>query len=209
MQESIVRNEHRILDLKTYIDLRRLSSGVKPMFSIYELGFNIPDEVMAHPAMQDMIMGAVDMIAFSNVSNIIGSLIVHLLTDLKDIFSYNVEQHRKDEVHNIITCVMKEHQTDVNGAMLWVQNYLDGVAEKFLAAFASLPQQWEEPLNSEVKAYCEGLGQWVRGNNDWSFESERYFGNKGAEIKEKRWMSLLPRKRVTEIGPVHVDSSLL
>ena len=104
---------------------------------------------------------------------------------------------------------MNEHHTDVNGAMLWVEDFLLGVSEKFLAAKAALPQ-WEEPLNSEVKAYCDGLGQWVRALDDWSFESERYFGNKGPKIKENRWMLLMPKTCTTEIGPIHLqDSSLL
>ena len=130
------------------------------------------------------------------------------LIALKDIFSYNLEQLRGDDLHNIITCVMNEHHTDVNGAMLWVEDYLLGAAERFHAALAALPQ-WEEPLNSQVKEYCDGLGQWVRALDDWSFESERYFGNKALEIKKNRWMLLLPKKITTEIGPVHIDSSLL
>lgn len=127
---------------------------------------------------------------------------------LKDIFSYNIERLRGDDLHNIITCVMNEHDTDVNGAMLWVEDYLLGAAEKFHAALAAFPQ-WEEPLNPQVRAYCDGLGQWVRALDEWSFESERYFGNKGLEIREKRWMSLLPRKCATEIGPVRIDGRLL
>ena len=127
---------------------------------------------------------------------------------LKDIYSYNLEQMRGDDLHNIITCVMNEHHTDVNGAMLWVENFILGVAERFHNALAALPQ-WEEPLNSQVKEYYDGLGQMMRAHDDWSFESERYFGNKGLEIKENRWMLLLPKKSATEIGPVHVDSSLL
>ena len=127
---------------------------------------------------------------------------------LKDIVSYNVEQMRGEDLHNIITCVMNEHHTDVNGAMLWVEDILFGVTERFHAALAALPR-WEEPLNSQVKEYCDGIGQWVRALDDWNFESERYLGNKGLEIKRNRWMLLLPKKRVTEIGPVHVDGSLL
>ena len=129
---------------------------------------------------------------------------------LKDILSYNLEQLRGDDLHNLITCVMNEHNTDVNGAVLWVEDFLLGSAESFHAALAALPQ-WEEPLNSQVKEYCDGLARWVRGNEDWSFECERYFGNKGFEIQQNRWMSLLPvpKKYTTEIRPVHVDSSLL
>jgi len=191
IQESIDKKEHRILDIKSYVDARRHASGVKVLFAIIELGLDIPDEVMAHPAIQEIVLAAVDLVAFTN-----------------DVFSYNLEQMRGDHLHNIITCVMNEHHTDVNGAMLWVEDFLLRIGERFLTALAALPQ-WEEPLNSQVKEYCDGLGQWVRANDDWSFESERYFGNKGPEIKQNRWMLLLPKKITTEIGPVHVDSSLL
>lgn len=211
VQESIDKKDRRILDVKNYIDARRRTAGVKPSFSIIELGLDIPDEVMSHPTIQEMILAATDLVAFSNVSNT-HEKTVCTLTDasicLKDIFSYNLEQLRGDDLHNIITCVMHEHHTDVNGAMLWVEDFLFQVAEKFHAAQAALPQ-WEEPLNSHVKEYCDGLGQWVRALDDWSFEGERYFGNKGLEIKEKRWMLLLPKENATEVGPVHIDSSLL
>ena len=79
VQESIDRKDHRILDVKSYIDARRCSSGVKPSFAILELGLDIPDEVMAHPAIQEMIIAAVDMSAFWNVSDI-HEKILHALT---------------------------------------------------------------------------------------------------------------------------------
>ncbi|KAG9318942.1 terpenoid synthase [Chiua virens] len=191
VQESIDKKERRILDVERYIDARRRTSGVKPSFSIYELGLDIPDEVMSHPAIQEMILAATDMVAFCN-----------------DIFSYNMEQLRGDDGHNIITVVMHEHGTDVNGAMLWVEDFLLGAQERFCVAKTALPE-WDEPLNSQVQEYCDGLGQWVRALDEWSFESERYFGRKGPEIKKNRWMLLLPKNHAKEIGPVHIESSLL
>ena len=130
---------------------------------------------------------------------------------LKDIVSYNLEQSRGDDSHNIVRIVMNELGADVNGAMLWVQDFHTQLEQKFHDAMAAVPE-FEEPLNSQVKEYCDGLGHWVRANDDWSFESERYFGNRGLEIKEKRWLSLMPKERkngAPEIGPVLVDSSLL
>ena len=70
LQESINRRDCRILDIKSYIDERRHNSGVKTSFTIIELGLDIPDEVMAHPTIQEMIIAAVDMVAFYNVSDI-------------------------------------------------------------------------------------------------------------------------------------------
>ena len=70
VQESIDKKHCRILDINSYIDARRRTSAVKPSFSVYELGLDIPDEVMSHPIMQEMILTVVDLVAFSNVSPI-------------------------------------------------------------------------------------------------------------------------------------------
>ena len=70
MQESIDKQDHRILDVKSYIDARRWSVAVQPSFCMIELGLDIPDEVMAHPAIQEMKIAAGDLVAFYNVSHI-------------------------------------------------------------------------------------------------------------------------------------------
>ena len=105
---------------------------------------------------------------------------------------------------------MNEFGLDVNGAMLWTQELHAQVEEEFHSAMARLPR-WDEPLNSQVREYCDGLAHWVRGNNDWHFESERYLGDRGLEIKERGWMYLMPKKRKDggEVGPVLVNGSLL
>ena len=95
----------------------------------------------------------------------------------KDILSYNLEQMRGDDLHNLLTCVMDEYQTDVNGSMLWVKNFLLGAAERFHAAKAALPE-WNEPLNSDVKAYCDGLGQWVRGMDFFLLNDKQSYINR-------------------------------
>jgi hypothetical protein len=69
LQESIYKKDHRILDIKSYIELRRHTSGVKASFTIIELGLDIPDEVMAHPTIQEMFIAAGDLVALCNVSD--------------------------------------------------------------------------------------------------------------------------------------------
>lgn len=130
---------------------------------------------------------------------------------LKDILSYNVEQSRGDSDHNIVEVVMHEFGTDVNGAILWAQDLHTKLEQMFLVAMEACPE-WDEPLNSQVKEYCDGLGNWVRANMEWSFESGRYLGDRGIEIKEKGWMTLMPKGHENgrrDVGPVFVDSSLL
>ena len=70
VQESIDKQDHRILDVKSYIDARRRTCGSMSAFAMIELELDIPDEVMAHPAIPEMILAAADMAGLSNVSDI-------------------------------------------------------------------------------------------------------------------------------------------
>ena len=79
VRESIDKKDHCILDIKSYIDARRPTCGMKPAFTIIELGLDIPDEVMAHPAIQEMMLATVDITALFNVSDV-HDKIFHLLT---------------------------------------------------------------------------------------------------------------------------------
>lgn len=47
-------------------------------------------------------------------------------------------------------------------------------------------------LDPQVARYVDGLGNWVRANDQWSFESQRYFGTKGLQIMKHRTVGLLP-----------------
>jgi hypothetical protein len=67
--QAIDRRENRIRDIKDYIDMRRDSDGAKPSFVLVELGLDIPDEVMSHPAVEVMNETANDMIWIVNVSD--------------------------------------------------------------------------------------------------------------------------------------------
>ena len=71
MQQAIDRSGHRIRDIKGYFDIRRKTIGAIPSFPLLELGLDIPDEVISHPAIQEMILASTDMISITNVSNII------------------------------------------------------------------------------------------------------------------------------------------
>jgi hypothetical protein len=49
------------------MDIRRLNIGAYPSFALLELTVNIPDEVMAHPDMDCLLINAIDMIILGNV----------------------------------------------------------------------------------------------------------------------------------------------
>ncbi|KAG2033028.1 terpenoid synthase [Suillus americanus] len=178
MQQAIDRSGHHIRDIQSFFDLRRISYGAKPMFVLLELGLNIPDEVISHPTIEDVVVVTLDMITLGN-----------------DILSYDVEQARGDDDHNIVTIVMHEIGTDVNGAMLWVADRHTKLEKRYFEAVAAIPK-WGELIDSQVREYCDGLGNIVRANYEWSFENERYFGTNGMEVQQKRWILPMSKDRL-------------
>ncbi|KAG1869402.1 terpenoid synthase [Suillus subalutaceus] len=151
--------------------------------------FDLRHEVISHSTIEDVVAVSLDMMTLSN-----------------DILSYDLEQARGDDDHNIVKIVMHEFDTDVNGAMLWVADHHTKLEKKYFKAVAAIPK-WGEPIDSQVREYCDGLGNWVRAGCDWSFESERYFGTNGMEVQQKKWILPMPKdylKGCEEIGPVLV-----
>jgi hypothetical protein len=127
----------------------------------------------------------------------------------QDIASYNLEQARGDDNHNIITTVMHQNKTDIQGAMNWVSNYHKELEAKFMDLYENAIPKFDEPVDTKLARYVDGLGNWVRAGDQWGFESERYFGKKGPEIEKTRWVTLLPKRRVEDVGPQLVDDFLL
>lgn len=102
-----------------------------------------------------------------------------------------MEKSRGLELHNSVELIMNEQKVDVQSAIDWLERYAARVHDGFLDNVARLPS-WGEDVDERVKVYVDGLAQWVRGNDDWTFESGRYFGDKGLEVQKTRIMSFLP-----------------
>ena len=77
MQQAIDRNRHVIRDIKSYIEVRRDTVGAKPSFALLELALDIPDDVISHPAIQEMSLASIDMLCIGNVSHIRGQMASH------------------------------------------------------------------------------------------------------------------------------------
>ncbi|KAI0062676.1 terpenoid synthase [Artomyces pyxidatus] len=151
---------------------------------------DLPDEVIEHPVIEELSILSLDMILLCN-----------------DIASYNVEQARGDD-HNIIAIVMHHEKIDIQGAMDWVVRYYKEVETRFMELYEQVPK-FGELIDSQLAIYIDGLGNWVRACDQWSFESGRYFGKKAPEIQKTRWVALMPKERLEEIGPRIVDESVL
>ncbi|KAL0568290.1 hypothetical protein V5O48_013701 [Marasmius crinis-equi] len=176
VEQAIDRGESRIRDVETYFQIRRQTIGAFPSFTALGIHMNLPDEVLLNPVVARLEVLAVDMIILCN-----------------DFCSYNVEQARGDDSHNIIRVIVDLYSTDIASALDYIASLHERLSHDFLELVPEVPKLGDDDLDIQVSAYVDGLGNWVRANDCWSFESHRYFGNQGLEIQAERVVKLLPK----------------
>ncbi|KAK7053212.1 hypothetical protein VNI00_003831 [Paramarasmius palmivorus] len=176
VEHAIDRSQSNIYDVETYFTLRRKTVGVLPSFAVLGIHMNLTDKVFKDPVIQRLTELAVDMIIVRN-----------------DTLSYNVEQARGDDSHNVIKILMETCQTDIQGALNRASFMHDQLSTDFLDLIGEMPTFGDTNTDEEVFTYVNGLAQWVRGNDSWSFESHRYFGSAGPEIQKTGIVQLLPK----------------
>jgi len=174
--EADDRFNGHVRSVKEYLSLRKDTAACKPTLSVIEFGLDLPDEYLQHPVVAALMDSASELIGVTN-----------------DLNSYVLEEARGLDGHNIVTSVMRELKLDRAGALEWLQTYINNFVSTFLSDLERLPS-WGEEIDKKVKTYIDGLGHWVRGNDDWSFESERYYGTRGLDVQKHRIVSLLPRQ---------------
>ncbi|KAG6889178.1 hypothetical protein C0995_003089 [Termitomyces sp. Mi166 len=109
-----------------------------------------------------------------------------------DICSYDVEQARGDHGHNLVTILMHHKNLGLNEAMEWIGDHASMLVHNFLNDLNQVPFLRAE-IQGQVERYLDGMGNWVRANDCWCFESGRYFEGGGLEIQKSRKLVLLPR----------------
>lgn len=100
-----------------------------------------------------------------------------------------MEQSRSLDDHNLLSAFMFEHKTGLEGAIEHLKEFNDSRVATFLREIELLPS-WGEEIDKEIKFYIDGIGSWVRGEDCWSFESDRYFED-GRAVREHRTVKLL------------------
>ncbi|KAF8987109.1 terpenoid synthase [Cyathus striatus] len=183
VQQSADRDQRHIHTVDSYMKTRRITIGAKPLIVINRVHMDIPDYVMSNEVIKRMHETLYDMLGIEN-----------------DLYSYNVEQARGDDGFNLVTIVMHQLQLDVQSAFDWIGTFHDELAEKFLHDYNNLPS-WGQEVDKGVAQYVDDLGNWVRANEQWSFESQRYFGTEGLRIMIERTFKLLPKKEYMSVKP--------
>ncbi|KAH8991186.1 terpenoid synthase [Lactarius akahatsu] len=193
IEETSDRNAGRVRNITDYLELRRRTAAVYSTLFLVELGIDIPDEVMTHPAMVSLLSLAIDPLMLTN-----------------DLYSYNIEQAAGHGSHNFLTAIMNDKGVDLDEALDWFAEYNGTLLSKVQEQCRALPS-WNPDIDPIVTTYVERLCYWLRGHDCWSFESGRYFGTKGPEIQKHRVVTLLPRSNggseVTPMMALPVDST--
>ena len=118
------------------------------------------------------------------------------------MYSFNVEQARGDP-HNLIISIIHTLSTDLTGAFDWVAAHYKEISTEFLSIYRDNLPTFTPEIDIQVRAYVEGLAHWARGIDAWSFETERYFGKLGEDVRIGRRVVLLERDaRVAASGVV-------
>ncbi|KKY32392.1 putative terpene synthase metal binding domain protein [Diaporthe ampelina] len=154
VQQSLDRSKGSLRDFQSYFEIRRETIGAKPSFAINQIHLDLPDGVVESPIITRLVTLCIDMLIIGN-----------------DICSYNVEQSRGDS-HNLVTVVMAELDFGVQEAIDWIGRLHDELANDFRAEYARVPSLFteSEAVNLEIRLYADALGNWVRANDQWSFE---------------------------------------
>ncbi|KAK0624077.1 terpenoid synthase [Immersiella caudata] len=178
--QSEDRMHDRLRTIDSYWPLRFHTSGCLPAFALAELELEMPEEVYRHPLLERM-----------------RDCTVYIVSTTNDVYSYPVERARGHALHNLVTVVMHQMDLSPQAAIDWIADWIDSLVRDFLRCQADLPS-WGPEIDAQVSKYIDGLGNWVRGNDHWSFESQRYFGTAGAEVRKTRQIYMLPRVETCE-----------
>ncbi|KAI0058755.1 terpenoid synthase [Artomyces pyxidatus] len=184
VKEADDRVQDHVRHIDEYMELRRQTAGGYPCFFPVERHFELPDDVIFHPTIQRLCLLACNSIVLTN-----------------DVCSYNIEQSAGHEGHNILTVVMRQKGLDMEASLDWVTQYHSDCLAEFLELRRNLPSFGPE-LDDTVAEYVDGVAQWVRGGDCWSFESRRYFGDRGLEVQKVRKVDLLPVLGMDDMTPM-------
>lgn len=180
VEQAVRRATSYVCTLDEYMIARRDNIGSDPSFAFLEvsLGLNLPHFVMEHPTIVALNRDTTDMIILAN-----------------DMCSYRKEVLANDADYNAVTVVMHNYGTNLSGAMEWISDLHDEIVEHFLLLSHQVIRHEGFPsfgpeIDDQLARYIDGLGQWIRGHDEWNFASGRYFGSKGLEIQQSRLVSL-------------------
>ncbi|OAX40003.1 terpenoid synthase [Rhizopogon vinicolor AM-OR11-026] len=165
-------NSTRIPDLESYIELRRDASGFKMIFDLIEYagGLNLPERALVHPILKHLTEQACDVIAWS-----------------EDAVSC-AQGITPTSRPNIVTVLMRERKCSFGGALSCAGTLVKQNVETFLATEREFAACADLATNDDTRRYVRGLRDCIAGTVNWLYETERYLGTKGYEVRSFGWV---------------------
>ncbi|EHA47692.1 hypothetical protein MGG_03833 [Pyricularia oryzae 70-15] len=150
LQQVDVSSFDASLDADLYLHFRRKSVGLRPCHALleYACGIQIPDHVMAHPAIQECMAVSIDLVLLQN-----------------DILSYKKEQ-ASNVIHNLIHIYRNQGMT-AQEAFDQAGNLIVRAIRRWHLAQLDLPI-WGEKIDKEVQRYLQGCLDSCVGSLNWS-----------------------------------------
>lgn len=176
------------------MDIRRNNVGAKPAFTLLEMDMEIPQDIFDHKSLVTLRECTIDMLCLANVGFPPIPFAQSPDFPLQDLYSFNVEQAKGDD-HNIVTLIMLHEKLNIHQAIEYVATMHNQLADQFQGVYSTLPSFGSPGADAMVHKYVDGLGNWIRANECWSFESWRYFKDEGLRIQKERVVRLLPKAK--------------
>ncbi|KAJ7152349.1 isoprenoid synthase domain-containing protein, partial [Mycena filopes] len=175
VKEAILREKNEVLDIPNYVTFRRETSAVRTCFDLVEYcaGFDLPQYVHEDPVFSSGYNAAMDLVFWTN-----------------DLFSYNMEQSKGHGGANVVTVIMKSKDVDLQTAVDFLSGYCEALTAQLQEARRVLSSRDDPVYSKDAVRIIDGFGDWVRGNDQWSFATERYFGKENHIVKRTRIVEL-------------------
>jgi len=165
--EAELRERGKVLDVDSFIALRRENSAVRLCFSLIEacFGTELPDEVFENSAFMEIYWAAVDHVCWANVSllSVPEAMGKKVIRSTKDLYSYDMEQSKGISGNNIMTVLMENQQMDLQAAADFVGAHCEELMTRFVTTQNRLPS-WGSAVDSQIAQFIAGLGYWMKGN---------------------------------------------
>ncbi|KAF3809982.1 Presilphiperfolan-8-beta-ol synthase [Colletotrichum gloeosporioides] len=160
------------ISVKQYMDFRRATIACEPCYALVEYahGISISQEQIDHESVQTCMQTASDLVILVN-----------------DILSYRKDLEQGVD-HNLIS-LLKAQGYSTQAAVDKIGDMIDECYKRWYGAMARMPL-WGEKIDREVLRYLDGCRNIALGNLHWSYESGRYLGAEGAEVRQTRIMRL-------------------
>ncbi|KAK7059626.1 terpene cyclase [Favolaschia claudopus] len=173
--EAVLRERKEVLDISRYVAFRRETSAVRTCFDLVEycVGLDLPQHVHEDPVFISGYNAAMDLVFWTN-----------------DLFSYNMEQSKGHGGANVVTVIMKSKGVDLQTAVDFLSGYCEALTTQLQESRRILASRSDVVYSRDAVRVIDAFGDWVRGNDEWSFATERYFGKENHTVKKTRVVKL-------------------